>query len=174
MTTIVAQEFTSHRDLPVNLYQINWKYRDELRPRFGLLRGREFLMKDAYSFHTDVDSLLVTYQRMYDAYSNVFERCGLVFRALEGEAGEIGGDVNHEFMAVDAVGEDEFVWCPSCDYMANVEVATRSASSGDQIAAPNDALAMEKVHTPEMPGITAVAAHLGVPESQTLKCIAFD
>src|SRR3954464_13849624 len=91
ITTMVAGEDSSYRDLPVNLYQINWKYRDEIRPRFGLLRGREFLMKDAYSFHPDVDSLLVTYQRMYDAYSRVFERCGLVFRAVEGEAGEIGG-----------------------------------------------------------------------------------
>ncbi len=177
ITTTVAAEYSSYRDLPVNLYQINWKYRDEVRPRFGLLRGREFLMKDAYSFHTDHESLLETYQRMFDAYTRVFERCGLVFRAVEGEAGEIGGDVNHEFMAVAAVGEDDFVWCPSCDYAANVEVATRqppSASSDTQIAQSNDARAVVKVHTPGMPGITAVAEHLGVAESATLKCIAFD
>ncbi len=115
----------------------------------------------------------------------MFERCGLVFRAVEGEAGEIGGDVNHEFMAVAEVGEDDFVWCPSCDYAANVEVATRAApaapaapaahaSFGYQIAVPNDACAVERVHTPGMPGITAVARHLAVEESRTLKCIAFD
>src|SRR3954454_23888946 len=169
ITTTVAGEYSSYRDLPVNLYQINWKYRDEIRPRFGLLRAREFLMKDAYSFHPDVDSLLVTYQHMYDAYSRVFTRCGLVFRAVEGEAGEIGGDVNHEFMAVADVGEDDFVWCKNCDYAANIEVATRRASFGTPMRPPNDAREKEKVHTPDMPGITAVAQHLGVEESATLK-----
>ena len=127
MTTIVAQEYTSYRDLPVNLYQINWKYRDELRPRFGLLRGREFLMKDAYSFDADLDGLRESYRKMYDAYHRVFERCGLTFRPVEAQSGEIGGDVNHEFMAVAAVGEDDFVWCRSCDYAANVEAARRGA-----------------------------------------------
>ena len=125
ITTLVAGEYSSYRDLPVNLYQINWKYRDELRPRFGLLRAREFLMKDAYSFHVDTDDLRRTYQDMYDAYARVFTRCGLTFRPVEAQAGEIGGDVNHEFMAVAAVGEDDFVWCTSCDYAANVEAARR-------------------------------------------------
>ncbi|HEY1737244.1 MAG TPA: proline--tRNA ligase, partial [Acidimicrobiia bacterium] len=180
ITSTVAAEYSSYRDLPLNVYQINWKYRDEVRPRFGLLRGREFLMKDAYSFHTDEASLLVTYQRMYDAYSRVFERCALVFRPVEGEAGEIGGDVNHEFMAVAEVGEDDFVWCPSCDYAANVEVAKRQVAPGvveRRMATLHDAPeieAVEKVRTPGMPGITAVASHLGVEESATLKCIAFD
>src|SRR6266545_4885132 len=112
ITSLVAGEYSSYRDLPVSLYQINWKYRDELRPRFGLLRAREFLMKDAYSFHTDDDDLKRAYQEMYDAYSRVFERCALTFRAVEGEAGEMGGDVNHEFMAVAAVGEDDFAARP--------------------------------------------------------------
>ena len=125
ITSLVAGEYSSYRDLPVNLYQINWKYRDELRPRFGLLRAREFLMKDAYSFHVDIDDLRRTYQDMYDAYGRVFTRCGLTFRAVEAQAGEIGGDVNHEFMAVAAIGEDDFVWCTSCDYAANVEAARR-------------------------------------------------
>ncbi|HEY3834560.1 MAG TPA: proline--tRNA ligase [Acidimicrobiia bacterium] len=177
ITTTVAAEYSSYRDLPLNVYQINWKYRDEVRPRFGLLRGREFLMKDAYSFHTDEASLLVTYRRMYDAYSRVFERCALVFRPVEGEAGEIGGDVNHEFMAMADVGEDDFVWCPSCDYAANVEVAKRQLAPGvveRRIATLHDAPGIEKVHTPGMPGITAVASHLEVEESRTLKCIAFD
>jgi prolyl-tRNA synthetase len=171
ITSIVAGEYSSYRDLPLNVYQINWKYRDELRPRFGLLRAREFLMKDAYSFHVDVDDLKRTYADMYDAYVRVFERCALTFRAVEGESGEIGGDVNHEFMAVAAVGEDDFVWCPSCDYAANVEVARRRSERRNE---PVDAPPREKVHTPDMPGITAVAAHLGLPESGLLKSIAFD
>src|SRR3954451_4594644 len=137
VTTVVAQEYGSYRDLPVNLYQINWKYRDEIRPRFGLLRGREFLMKDAYSFDLDADGLRETYQHMYDAYRRVFERCGLTFRPVEAQSGEMGGDVNHEFMAVAAVGEDDFVWCKSCDYAANVEAARRQ-SAGDSIAPAPD------------------------------------
>src|SRR5712671_1172134 len=118
VTTLVAQELGSYRDLPVNLYQINWKYRDELRPRFGLLRAREFLMKDAYH--------------------RVFERCGLTFRPVEAQSGEMGGDVNHEFMAVAAVGEDDFVWCKACDYAANVEAARRASPEGPAPPAPAD------------------------------------
>jgi prolyl-tRNA synthetase len=172
ITTLVAGEYSSYRDLPVNLYQINWKYRDELRPRFGLLRAREFLMKDAYSFHTDEDDLKRTYQDMYDAYSRVFERCGLTFRPVEGESGEMGGDVNHEFMAVAAVGEDDFVWCKSCDYAANVDSARRR--TGERREGTVDAPPMSKVHTPDMPGIAPVALHLGVPQSELLKCILFE
>jgi prolyl-tRNA synthetase len=172
MTSIVAQEYTSYRDLPVNLYQIQWKYRDELRPRFGLLRAREFLMKDAYSFDADLDGLRASYQRMYDAYFRVFERCGLTFRPVEAQSGEIGGDVNHEFMAVAAVGEDDFVWCRSCDYAANVEAARRATPKAD--AAVADVPPMESVHTPDRPGITPLAELFGVGEDEALKCIAFD
>jgi prolyl-tRNA synthetase len=171
VTSLVAGELSSYRDLPVNLYQINWKYRDELRPRFGLLRAREFLMKDAYSFDTDLEGLRTSYQLMYDAYTRVFERCGLTFRAVEAQSGEIGGDVNHEFMAVAAVGEDDFVWCRNCDYAANVEAAARRApEAGTPAVVP----AMEEVHTPDMPGIALVANFLGVEPSEMLKCIAFD
>ena len=173
ITWTVANELSSYRDLPMNLYQINWKYRDELRPRFGLLRAREFLMKDAYSFHTDVEDLRVTYKEMYDAYHKIFTRCGLTFRPVEGEAGEIGGDVNHEFMAVAAVGEDDFVWCKSCDYAANVEVARRQVPPAT-VPAASDQRAPAKVHTPHMPGIAAVAQHLDTPESMLLKSFAFD
>ena len=130
VTTLVAQEYGSYRDLPVNLYQINWKYRDEIRPRFGLLRGREFLMKDAYSFDLDDEGLREQLPQMYDAYHRVFERCGLTFRPVEAQSGEMGGDVNHEFMAVAAVGEDDFVWCKACDYAANVEAARRQSPDG--------------------------------------------
>jgi prolyl-tRNA synthetase len=171
ITATVANEYSSYRDLPVNLYQINWKYRDELRPRFGLLRGREFLMKDAYSFDLDVDGLKRTYQEMFDAYERVFTRCGLTFRPVEGEAGAIGGDINHEFMAVAAVGEDAFVWCRSCDYAANTEVAVRKAPPIPEGTV--DAPPMEKVHTPGLPGIAGVAEHLGVTPDRMLKAIAF-
>jgi len=173
ITTLVAGEYSSYRDLPVNLYQINWKYRDELRPRFGLLRAREFLMKDAYSFHADADDLRRTYQDMYEAYHRVFTRCGLTFRAVEAQAGEIGGDVNHEFMAVAAIGEDDFVWCTSCEYAANVEAARRHGRLHQEVPVI-DAPERESVHTPALPGIAGVAQHLGVEASELLKCIAFD
>jgi prolyl-tRNA synthetase len=173
VTSTVAGEFSSYRDLPVNLYQINWKYRDELRPRFGILRGREFLMKDAYSFDADEEGLKRSYQQMFDAYTRVFTRCGLTFRPVEGEAGQMGGDVNHEFMAVAAVGEDAFVWCRNCDYAANTQVATRGATT-DAEPDRSGVHAMEKVHTPNLPGIAGVADELGVSPGEMLKSIAFD
>ena len=169
ITTLVASEYSSYRDLPVTLYQINWKYRDELRPRFGLLRSREFLMKDAYSFHADAEDLQRTYEELSDAYGRIFTRCGLTWRAVEAQAGEMGGDTSQEFMAVAAVGEDDFVWCPSCDYAANVEAAKRR--SPDRHDGTVDAPAMTVIDTPGLPGIAAVSEHLGVPESALLKCI---
>jgi prolyl-tRNA synthetase len=181
VTTLVAGELSSYRDFPVNLYQINWKYRDELRPRFGLLRGREFLMKDAYSFDLEVEGLRASYKKMYDAYSRIFARCGLTFRAVEAQSGEMGGDVNHEFMAVAAVGEDDFVWCRKCDYAANVEAARRGGHAWLHTEVPNAPRhdlegipPMEAVTTPDMPGISAVSEFLGVPAGEMLKCIAFD
>lgn len=173
ITSTVAADASSYRDLPVNLYQIGWKYRDELRPRFGLLRTREFLMKDAYSFDADVDGLRATYQQMYDAYHRVFERCGLTFRPVEAQAGEIGGDVNHEFMAVAAVGEDDFVWCRACDYAANVEAARRSVTEVETVDT-SGVVEAERVHTPDMPGIDAVAAHLDAKPGELLKTMAFE
>ena len=147
----------------MNLYQINWKYRDELRPRFGLLRGREFLMKDAYSFDVDLDGLRRSYQQMYDAYHRVFERCGLTFRPVEAQSGEIGGDVNHEFMAVAAVGEDDFVWCTNCDYAANVEAARAAQPTAHRRSPAVDAPPMREACTrPTCPGIAGVAELLGV------------
>jgi prolyl-tRNA synthetase len=172
VTTIVAQEYGSYRDLPVNLYQINWKYRDELRPRFGLLRGREFLMKDAYSFDLDLPGLKQSYQLMFDAYCRVFERCGLTFRSVEAQSGEMGGSESREFMAVAAVGEDDFVWCKNCDYAANVEAATRGHDWHHVQEA--EVPPMEEVHTPGLPGITGVAEFLHADPSLLLKCIAFE
>jgi prolyl-tRNA synthetase len=175
VATVAAGEVSSYRDLPVNLYQIHWKYRDELRPRFGLLRAREFLMKDAYSFDLDLDGLRVSYKKMYDAYSRIFERCGLTFRAVEAQSGEIGGDVNHEFMAVAAVGEDDFVWCRNCDYAANVEAARRDHGwHHTEVPAAGEPPPMEEVHTPGLPGIHGVAEFLHVEPGEMLKCIAFD
>jgi len=174
ITSLIAGEYESYRDLPVNLYQINWKHRDELRPRFGLLRAREFLMKDAYSFHVDTDDLKRTYQDMYDAYHRVFERCALTFRPVEAQAGEIGGEVNHEFMAVAAVGEDDFVWCRSCDYAANVEAARRRSTGTPETGGATKVAERERVHTPELPGIQGVAEHLGAQPGELIKCIAFD
>ena len=174
VTATVRGEYTSYRDLPVNLYQINWKYRDELRPRFGLLRCREFLMKDAYSFDLDLDGLRRSYAAMYDAYHRVFERCGLTFRPVQAQSGEIGGDVNHEFMAVAAVGEDDFVWCSACDYAANVEAARRREPEPATPVAPGATPAMEPVHTPGLPGIDVVARHLGRRPDELLKCLAFE
>jgi prolyl-tRNA synthetase len=173
ITATVAGEYGSYRDLPVNLYQFGWKYRDELRPRFGLLRSREFLMKDAYSFDADVEGLKGSYKSMYDAYHRVFERCGLSFRPVEAQAGEIGGDVNHEFMAVAAVGEDDFVWCRACDYAANVEAAVRAVPASDA-GAGAEPPAMAAEHTPDLPGIKGVAEFLGVEPGEMLKCIAVD
>jgi prolyl-tRNA synthetase len=174
VTTLVAQEYGSYRDLPVNLYQINWKYRDEIRPRFGLLRGREFLMKDAYSFDLDAHGLRESYRQMYEAYHRVFERCGLTFRPVEAQSGEMGGDVNHEFMAVAAVGEDDFVWCKACDYAANVEAARRQSPDSSIAPPPDTAPPPEKVPTPELPGIAEVSKFLGVEPNTTLKVIVFD
>jgi len=174
VTATVRGEYTSYRDLPVNLYQIHWKYRDELRPRFGLLRCREFLMKDAYSFDADVDGLRESYRAMYDAYHRVFTRCGLTFRAVEAQSGEIGGDVNHEFMAVAAVGEDDFVWCSACDYAANVEAARRREPQPVTPDSAADIPALDPVHTPGLPGIDVVAQHLGRVPGELLKCLAFE
>jgi prolyl-tRNA synthetase len=171
VTTLVAGEYSSYKDLPVNLYQINWKYRDELRPRFGLLRAREFLMKDAYSFDADLAGLQTSYDKMYDAYARVFTRCGLTFRSVKAQSGEIGGDTSQEFMAVAAIGEDAFVWCEQCDYAANTEAATRR---GDPERVIPDQPAREPVHTPDMPGIDVVADHLGTTADVLMKAIAFD
>ncbi len=171
VTTLVAGEYSSYRDLPVNLYQINWKYRDELRPRFGLLRAREFLMKDAYSFDADLAGLQRSYDAMFAAYQRVFTRCGLTFRSVKAQSGEIGGDTSQEFMAVAAIGEDAFVWCEHCDYAANTEAATRQPSPEVAIVDPGS---REAVHTPDMPGIDAVAEHLGTTADLLMKSIAFD
>lgn len=171
ITDLVGSEYSSYRDLPVNLYQMQWKYRDELRPRFGLLRGREFLMKDAYSFDLDAAGLARTYETMFAAYQRIFTRCGLTFRPVQAQAGEIGGEVNHEFMAVAAVGEDDFVWCPACDYAANTEAARRGPGALHGSGA--EPSAAERVATPGLTSIAEVASFLAVEQAATLKSMAF-
>ncbi|MDP9340753.1 MAG: proline--tRNA ligase [Actinomycetota bacterium] len=171
VTPLVASEFTSYRDLPVNLYQIEWKYRDEFRPRFGLLRGREFLMKDAYSFDRNEEGLQASYDVMMEAYRRIFDRCGLRYAVVEADPGQIGGDVNHEFIAIAEVGEDEFVHCENGDYTADVEAAVARAPE------PRDQGPLEpltEVATPGRSSIQAVSEFLGRPPSEMLKCMLYD
>lgn len=170
MAALVADEFPSYKDLPVNIYQVEWKYRDELRPRYGLLRGREFLMKDAYSFDRDEDGMRESYRIMYEAYERVFDRCKLDYVVVEADAGTIGGDVNHEFMALADVGEDLFVRCENGDYLADTEAATPRAQ---EPVVGADLEPLTEVETPGATTIEAVASFLGIGAETTLKCMLF-
>lgn len=171
VTPMFAAETESYRDLPRNLYQIQWKYRDEPRPRSGLIRAREFLMKDAYSFDRDEHALKASYDAMVHAYERIMTRCGLDYRKVEADPGLIGGDASHEFMAPAAVGEDLFVHCDSCDFAANVEAAPIGEPDPP---APEDAAALEVVHTPDRPTIRDVARFLGVGEERLLKTMVYE
>jgi prolyl-tRNA synthetase len=171
MALLVAADLPSYRDLPVNLYQVEWKYRDEFRPRYGLLRGREFLMKDAYSFDRDESGMRSSYQVMFDAYRRIFDRCRLTYVIVEAEPGQIGGGVNHEFMARAEVGEDLFVECVNGDYLADVKAAEPAAP---EPASQDDLEPLEVLDTPDTPTIETLAALLDVPAERTLKCILFD
>lgn len=166
ITALVRNELRSYRQLPTTLYQIQTKYRDEIRPRFGLLRSREFIMKDAYSFHSSVESLQETYDQMSEAYGMICERCGLDYRPVEADSGQIGGKVTTEFMALADAGEAELVYCPNCDYAANTEVA-------ECITQPleYDVAAMEKISTPGVTTIAALAEFLGIDEAATVKAL---
>ena len=166
-TDIVRQEVSSYRQLPLNLYQIQPKYRDEARPRFGLIRCREFVMKDAYSFDRDYAGLDQSYREMYDAYERIFRKCGLVFRAVEADSGAMGGNVSHEFIALADVGESEIAYCTSCDMAATRERAAVTDAPAE--SAPE--LALEKVHTPERKTIEAVSEYLGIPKEKTIKAL---
>jgi prolyl-tRNA synthetase len=169
-TDIVRNEVSSYRQLPLNLYQIQTKYRDEKRPRFGLMRSREFVMKDAYSFDRDWEGLDKSYRDMYDAYERVFTRCGLVYRAVEADSGPMGGSVSHEFTALSDVGESEIAYCDCCDMAATTE---RSAFRDDAPSGEAE-LPMEKVLTPGTKTIDDVAAFLQVERSKTLKALLFE
>jgi prolyl-tRNA synthetase len=168
---LVAGDLPSYRDLPINLFQVEWKYRDEQRPRFGLLRTREFLMKDAYSFDRDEDGMRESYRVMFEAYQRIFERIGLDHVIVEADPGTIGGEINHEFMALAQVGEDLFVRCVNGDYLADTEAATPLAPT--PLVDP-DLEPLVEVATPGAATIDLVASQLGVDASATLKNIMFD
>src|SRR6266536_792377 len=172
ITDTVRDSYNSYRQLPVNLYQIQTKFRDELRPRFGLMRGREFIMKDAYSFHVSWESLDETYEKMRTAYSRVFTRCALDHVPVEADTGNIGGSASHEFMVLAQSGEDAVVSCPSCRYGANVEKATSKFFDGEPEPAPSEAIV--QLHTPGTQTIDDVGKFLGKPTSELIKTLVFD
>jgi prolyl-tRNA synthetase len=165
---IVRREIKSYRQLPVNFYQVQTKFRDEIRPRFGVMRAREFTMKDAYSFDTDFDGLKKSYAAMYDAYTRIFTRLGLKFRAVAADTGEIGGTGSHEFQVLAGSGEDAIAYSPASDYAANVELAEALAPAGAR-AAPTQQ--MKKVATPDKHTCEEVAQLLGLPIDKTVKTI---
>ena len=168
VTDIARQEFKSYKQLPKNLYQIQTKFRDERRPRFGLMRGREFIMKDAYSFDKDRDSAQISYQTMRAAYQRIFDRFGLQYRAVRADSGAIGGDLSEEFQVIASTGEDAIVYCPNSDYAANIEKAECLPPEGPRPAASKP---MEKVATPGNSTCEAVAEQLGLPLQQTVKSL---
>jgi prolyl-tRNA synthetase len=172
VTDAVRNALNSYRQLPINLYQIQTKFRDEVRPRFGLMRGREFTMKDAYSFHATAASLDETYEAMRDAYSAIFRRCALDHVPVEADTGNIGGSASHEFMVLAQSGEDAVVSCPNCRYGANVEKATSKFFDD----APADAVVepMAELHTPGTQTIDDVGRFLGKPTSLLVKTLVFD
>ena len=171
VTDIVRKEVNSYKQLPKNFYHIQTKFRDERRPRFGVMRAREFVMKDAYSFHADFASLQETYQNMYDAYCRVFGRLGLNFRPVAADTGSIGGTGSHEFQVLAESGEDVIAYSDTSDYAANVELAQTLPLSGSRAAAQKH---LEKVHTPEVKTIAQLVDFLQIPVETTLKSIVVE
>ncbi|MFD2366862.1 proline--tRNA ligase [Pseudoduganella sp. GCM10020061] len=169
ITDVVRSEIKSYRQLPLNFYHIQTKFRDERRPRFGLMRGREFTMKDAYSFDRDVEGMKQSYQVMYDAYTRIFNRFGLKFRAVAADNGAIGGTGSHEFHVIASTGEDALVYCPTSDFAANMEAAEAMPLAAERAPATQQ---MEKVSTPGKAKCEQVAEFLGLPLSRTVKSIA--
>jgi prolyl-tRNA synthetase len=169
ITDLARNELRSYRQLPVHFYQIQTKFRDERRPRFGIMRGREFTMKDGYSFHADYADLQREYRNMYDTYTRIFARLGLKFRAVAADTGSIGGTGSHEFHVLADSGEDAVAYCPDSDYAANVELAQALPPA---VARPAPAASMHKVPTPNATRCEDVAALLGAPLAQTVKAIA--
>ncbi len=170
VTDLVRNEVRSYRQLPLNLYQVQTKFRDEIRPRFGLMRGREFVMKDAYSFDKDEDGANASYKAMYDAYCRIFSRLGLRFRAVEADTGSIGGNYSHEFMVLADTGEDTIAACMACEYGANLEKA-EAVCAGEKSAACGP---YQLVPTPGQHTVEEVAAFLGLPAASIVKTLLFD
>jgi prolyl-tRNA synthetase len=173
VTDLVRSAVRSYRELPFNLYQIQTKFRDEVRPRFGLMRGREFIMKDAYSFHADVEDCRREYDNMVQAYKRIFTRCGLRFRPVEADTGAIGGSLSHEFQVLAESGEDAIVSCNNCDYAANIEKAELKAlrPAGRDIAKESPPL--EKVSTPGKKSVADVAEFLKLPANKFIKTLVY-
>ncbi len=168
ITDLASKELRSYKQLPICYYQVQNKFRDEIRPRFGIMRSREFLMKDAYSFHMDKDSLDETYKIMFDAYTRIFERLGLDFRPVVADSGSIGGSMSHEFHVLADSGEDAIAYSSESDYAANVEAAECLAPTGDRPAANAE---MTTVDTPKKHSIEDISTFLNVPEDQILKTL---
>ncbi len=172
VTDIVSKHINSYRQLPITLYQIQTKFRNEERPRFGVLRTSEFLMKDAYSFDTSVEGLNASYEKMYAAYCRIFERCGLDYLAVEAESGPIGGDASHEFMVLADNGEDSVVHCAACGYGANLERAEIGERAASAAVVPSEG-APKKVDTPNVGSIEQVSKLLGCKPRQMLKTLIY-
>ncbi|WP_322066010.1 proline--tRNA ligase [Burkholderia ubonensis] len=168
ITDIARNQIRSYRQMPVNFYQIQTKFRDEIRPRFGVMRGREFIMKDAYSFDKDADGLAESYRKMYEAYVRIFTRLGLEFRPVAADSGSIGGNFSHEFHVIADTGEDAIAYCPSSDFAANIEAAEALPLIAERAAAAEP---MAKVATPGKAKCEAVAELMGIPLARTIKSI---
>lgn len=168
ITSLISNEIRSYKQLPANFYQIQTKFRDERRPRFGVMRAREFVMKDAYSFHLDQTSLQETYDVMYQTYTNIFERLGLGFRAVEADTGSIGGNASHEFHVLADSGEDAIAVCDKYNYAANVELAEALAIGGERPAASEE---MARIDTPGQHTIAAICDFLQAPVESTVKTL---
>jgi len=174
ITDIARREIRSYRQMPLNLYQIQTKFRDEIRPRFGLMRGREFIMKDAYSFDTDEAGLEISYQKMYEAYEKIFKRCGLSFTIVEAETGLIGGSASHEFMVLAETGEEIIVSCQSCHYAANVQKAEAKKTRLRARGSRKTLKSLKKVKTPDMKTVEAVTQFLKVRPQDLVKTLIFE
>lgn len=170
VTDIVRRDVKSYRQLPLTLYQIQNKFRDEIRPRFGLMRGREFMMKDAYSFHTDAESLGEVYESMRLAYCRIFERCGLEYSMVEADTGAIGGSASHEFMVLAKTGESAVVSCDRCDYAANVE---KAEARGLPVTSTEEPQALSEESTPGATSVEDVARLLDIPTSKVVKTLIY-
>lgn len=170
VTDIARLEIHSYRDLPINLYQIQTKFRDEIRPRFGLMRGREFIMKDAYSFDVSDKQAEVSYKKMYDAYCRIFERCGLEYRPVQADSGAIGGNFSHEFMVLAETGEDTIVICKDCEYAANMEKAEVKPK---EMADDTPLAELEKIETPGKRKVKAVCDFMQIEPSQLVKTMVY-
>jgi prolyl-tRNA synthetase len=173
ITDLARREIRSYRQMPITLYQIQNKFRDEIRPRFGIMRCREFLMKDAYSFDTGEEGAEESYNVMYETYNKIFNRCGLRFRAVEADTGSIGGSFSHEFMVLADTGEDQIVSCLQCDYAANLEKAEVTPLDSGDVAGHDDLQPLEEVITPGKKSVEEVTEFLSVPPDRLLKTLIF-